>query len=177
MRKLPKKFNKKGQVLDNLGNLAAGIAALTIILTVAFVVMSEGKAQANDLAPTETSINQTFAITADTFFSLTNNCITEQNVNILEVYNSTVKPSTLLNSANYTVVLNGLNISNDRLGNFGLLGSNVNVSYSCTTKSNAYNATSTLQNATSTVPGWVPLIIIAVIGALMLALVERFRNQ
>ena len=39
----------------------------------------------------------------------------------------------------------------------------------------AYNATLTLQQATATIPGWVPLIVIATIGGLILLLVRVFR--
>ena len=39
----------------------------------------------------------------------------------------------------------------------------------------AYNATLVLQQATATIPGWVPLIVIATIGGLILLLVRVFR--
>ena len=41
---------------------------------------------------------------------------------------------------------------------------------------NATNALDTLQNATADIPGWVPLVIIAVIGAILLSLVSLFRR-
>ena len=41
----------------------------------------------------------------------------------------------------------------------------------------AYNATVTLANAVDDIPGWVPLIIIAVIGAVLLSLVALFRRR
>lgn len=43
------------------------------------------------------------------------------------------------------------------------------------TYTTAYNATGTLINAAATVPTWVPLIIIAVIGGLLLGLVKMFK--
>ena len=39
-----------------------------------------------------------------------------------------------------------------------------------------YNATVTLQAAVATIPGWVPLIVIAVIGSILLGLVALFRR-
>lgn len=39
------------------------------------------------------------------------------------------------------------------------------------------NATNTLTNAVADIPGWVPLIIIATIGAILLGLVALFRNR
>lgn len=41
---------------------------------------------------------------------------------------------------------------------------------------NASAAVDTVQNAMSTIPGWLPIIIIAVIGALLLSLVAYFRT-
>ena len=43
-------------------------------------------------------------------------------------------------------------------------------------KSQACNSTSTLQNATDDIPGWVPLIVIAFIGSILLGLVAMFRR-
>lgn len=48
----------------------------------------------------------------------------------------------------------------------------------CTTGyDNAYNATAKLGSAVDDVPGWVPLIVIAVIGSVILGLVAMFRNK
>jgi len=40
----------------------------------------------------------------------------------------------------------------------------------------AWNSTGTLQNATSTIPGWIPLIVIVAIGAVILGMVAMFRR-
>lgn len=40
----------------------------------------------------------------------------------------------------------------------------------------SYNATNELTDAVATVPGWVPLIVIAMIGAVLLGLVAKFRG-
>ena len=42
---------------------------------------------------------------------------------------------------------------------------------------NASAAVTTLTNATADIPGWVPLVVIAVIGALLLGLVALFRQR
>lgn len=41
---------------------------------------------------------------------------------------------------------------------------------------NSTAALTELQNATSDIPGWVPLVVIAVIGAILLGLVSLFRR-
>lgn len=42
---------------------------------------------------------------------------------------------------------------------------------------NSTAALNTLTNAAATIPGWVPLIVIAVIGAILLGLVAMFRSR
>jgi len=42
---------------------------------------------------------------------------------------------------------------------------------------NASAAIDTLQNATDDIPGWVPLIVIAFIGSILLGLVAMFRRR
>ena len=39
------------------------------------------------------------------------------------------------------------------------------------------NATSTIQGALDDIPGWLPIIIVALIGALLLGIVKYFRSQ
>jgi Sec-independent protein translocase protein TatA len=85
---------KKGQIMDNLGALGIGIAALGITLVVVFLILSQ-------------------------------------------------------TAANTTVAADG----------------------------NATAALTTLTNAADQIPGWVPLIVIAVIGALLLSLVALFRKR
>ena len=41
----------------------------------------------------------------------------------------------------------------------------------------AWNATEDIQNAISDVPGWLPIIVITVIGAILLGLVTMFRAR
>jgi hypothetical protein len=44
-----KRMSKKGQVFSQLSQLAVGVATLAIVLTVAFLVMSQGKEQAGEI--------------------------------------------------------------------------------------------------------------------------------
>jgi hypothetical protein len=101
----PRRMSKKGQVFNQLGQLATGVATLAIVLVVAFLVMSEGKEQAGEIE--------------------------------------------------------GLNFDNT---------TECHQSITC-------NATEELQNATGDIPGWVPLVIIASIGAILLGLVSLFRRR
>lgn len=95
--------DKKGQVFQQIGSLAVGIATLAIVLTVAFLILAEGITQ------------------SETISGITCNA----------------------------------SVSGDA----------------------ACNSTITLQNALQTIPGWVPLIIIASIGAILLGLVALYRRK
>ena len=97
--------NKKGNVFNELGQLATGVAVLAIVLVVAFLVMSQGKAQIADIEG----------------FDGTNDTECQSSI--------------------------------------------------------ACNSTSTLQSAVDDIPGWIPLVIVASIGAILLGLVAMFRRR
>jgi hypothetical protein len=92
--------NKKGQALSTLASIAVSIATLAIVLTVTFLIMSQGKEQAETISGVECN---------------------------------------------------------------------------ATSGDAACNATSELQSAVDDIPGWVPLIVIATIGSVLLGLVKLFR--
>lgn len=58
----------------------------------------------------------------------------------------------------------------------GGVAANGCVGVNLTGYSTAYNATGTLQTATSTIPGWVSIIIITAIGAALIGMVAMFRR-
>ena len=62
----------------------------------------------------------------------------------------------------------------DQIG--GIEGIDVSNATQCET-SVACNATSTLQDAAGTIPGWIPLVVIAVIGSILLGLVALFGGK
>ena len=49
--------------------------------------------------------------------------------------------------------------------------------YNCKTPSNAFNATIELTNATQTIPRWIPLIVLVIIGGIILGLVSAFKRE
>lgn len=55
-------------------------------------------------------------------------------------------------------------------------GLNDSTNYTECIGSYACNGTSTLQEAMDTIPGWVPLIVIGVIGAILLSLIGLYRK-
>ncbi len=58
-----------------------------------------------------------------------------------------------------------------------LILSTVGSNSSVTADGNATAAVNTLTSAAATIPGWVPLVIIAFIGALLLGMVALFRGR
>jgi hypothetical protein len=175
-------MNKKGQALAGLGQLALGVAVLCIVLTVAFMVLDQGRDQTLDNADTFSTDNQTVTVVPNTWVNLNTGCTWERDATVLAVYNNSVTPAGVLEAGNYTVSGYRINVSNttwdtagDGSGVINLSG--INITYSCVTQSLSYNATVTLTNATFDIPGWVPLIIVTVVGVIMLGLIALFRGR
>lgn len=97
------KLNKRGQVFQQLGALAIGIVTVAIVLTIGFLILSQGR----DQIVTIDSVNE-----SDT-----------------------------------------------------------------STMTSSYNATVSMANAMDDIPDWIPLVIIASIGAILLGLVALFRRS
>ena len=117
-------LNKKGQVFDNLGALAVGIAGLAITLVITFLIISKSRSNISSTAGT-------YCANANDYINGSNCC------------------------AEGSLVCSGVNV---------------------TGVSVAYNATNTMGSAVSEIPGWVSLIVIAVIGSVILGLVALFRR-
>ncbi len=182
-------MDKKGQMFDQMAGLAIGTLTVAVILVVALLVLAEGKDQAIDKAASISFTNSTESITINQTTALEGSCVNERSLSVTEVFNGTQGNGTrddtngfdalvLLSAGNYTITNNGINISDGFLGaGVGSLVTSVNISFTCVSKSKAYNATVTMQNATSDIPAWVPLIILAAIGAMLLGIVQLFRNR
>ncbi len=50
--------NKKGQIMDQLGQLGIGVVGLAIVLVVAFLIMSQGQDQAETLIDSVSVVNE-----------------------------------------------------------------------------------------------------------------------
>ena len=176
MKKM-KQRNKKGQVMQNLGLLAVGIAALVIILAVTFLVMAQIKTQAvTQGIDTVYFDNATIAgWTNNTGFSLGGTCMGMSNCTL---YNDTAQTVAVPN-ASYSCAMSGdtqpqvtvLNFSGENLAG------TVYLDWTCVSRSNAFNSTLDLTNATATIPGWIPLIILVIIGGVILGLVSAFKRR
>ena len=75
----------------------------------------------------------------------------------------------VIGPGNYTCNAEGVELN-------GTWNTTVVVNYTHQQANAAWNATTELRNATEDIPGWVPLIVIATIGALLLGLISMFRR-
>lgn len=171
-------MNKKG-VIEELQAIIVPLIAIAIILVVGFLIFSEAKDKVIDITGISfTHLNESFSTyTTGTYKALGNssNCMV---LSCSEVRNGSPGHGAgggmdALSTDIYNCSLAGLQINNATTDS---LNSTLYVDYSCTDTTIAYNATSDIQNATQDIPGWLPIIVITVIGALLIGLVARFRS-
>ncbi len=168
------RMNKKAQVIENLQALVVPLVAIAILLAVGLLIMGEVKTQAINNAETISENNVTITITRNVSTIVDSGCVYENDITIDEAYNGTTGADVLLGSGNYTGTGNGINISDSGVTGFS---ASANISYTCSKATYAVNGTRSTQNATSDIPGWLPIIVITVIGAILIGLVGVFRNQ
>jgi len=165
------KMNKKG-VIEQLQAMIVPIIGIAIVLVVGFLIFSEAKDQVVQIDTTTALVtnNETIAFVNNTLTTLTNhNCMT---LSCSRVDNNTATGG-IIPSACYTCGVAGITVLNYSIT--CVPDKSLNVTYSCQQTTAAYNATGTLQNATQDIPGWLPIIIITIIGAILIGLVARFR--
>ena len=169
------KMNKKG-VIENLQALIGPLIGIALVLVIGFLIMATIKDKVVELGGNNiTTINETVAgWSNDTYSSLTfgGNCMT------VSCSGLTNNNGTHGNFSSTTVVYSchpsrGITISDVN----SLMNDTVKVTYICDQTTRAWNATGQIQEATSDIPGWIPIIIITIIGALLLFLVTKFRER
>lgn len=123
---------------------------------------------------TSTATNESFSYTNATLKALTYSPnAAAGTVACTAVYNDTAN-AVAVSTARYTCNNAGLIV--DDVGTY-TYASTLYVTYTYKTADYAYNASSDVQNATQDIPGWLPIIIVVVIGALLIGLVSFLRNQ
>ena len=166
-------MNKKGQIFEQLGQLGIAIAGLAIILVVAFLILSQGKTQTvSQITPTTISSEVVSNTTAST---LANACVAATCV----AHNASAA-GPLIPASNYTCTVNtggSIVTWTPIMGAYPGSNGTVFVNYTCSQPSAAWNGTVEMQNATSTIPPWIPLIVITVIGGLLIGLIRVFRRR
>lgn len=160
-------------MMDKLGGLAVGVAALAITLVIAFLVLSQGETNAISLLEATTTVNESTAWSNSSYTALDFTPLSITTPTCSAVYNGS--GGALVASGNYTCGAGGIIFNG--IGNTTPWAAAMLVTYTHTQPDQAVNATRSLASAVDTVPGWVPLIIICVVGGVLLALVALFRRR
>ena len=165
-------MNKKGQIIQMLSGITVSVLVISIVLVVGFLIMKESKDIVyNDLTTVSVS-NEPFVYTNNTIGTLvfSPGSIT---LDCTVVYNGTSgETATVIPSTAYECDTWGINIESNTTFN-----TTVSVSYTRVMPDEAWNSTSDLQVAVSDIPGWIPVIIITMIGAGLISLVAIFRRR
>ena len=166
--------NKKAQI-EQLQGLVIALIVIAIILVVGFLIFDQTKDQVVSLISATTITNESYSYANNTLVHLTHSSHSAHgSVACSAVYNDTTR-LVPITSGNYTCDHNGLIITDT--GAHANWSSTMYVDYTYKAADYAYNASSKVQNATQDIPGWLPIIVITVIGALLLGLVAMFRRR
>jgi len=167
------KLNKKGQI-EQLQPLIIALVVIGIVLVVGFLIFAETKDQVVDMISTSTATNESYSFTNNTLVALTHSGHSATDtVACTAVYNDTAN-SEVVPTGYYTCDNSGLIVQDNATDD---IESTLYVTYTYKAADYAYNATSDVQNATQDIPGWLPIIVVVVIGALLIGLVSFLRNQ
>ena len=164
--------NKKAQI-EQLQGLIIALVIIGMVLVVGFLIFAQTKEQVVDMISTSTATNESYTYANATLTALTHSPGTVELS--CSLYNDTAN-AVAIGSGNYTCTAgSGITVTDDD----GTLGfpATMYVTYSYKTADYAYNATNEVQNATQDIPGWLPIIVVVVIGALLIGLVSFLRNQ
>jgi len=161
-------MKKKGQI-DGVQGFIMVIVGIAVILAVGLIVAGELKTSTMDTIATTGHTNATKTITLDVFNTFPE-CVDDRDMTVSAVYNSSYVTDCLLDSGNYTVSDNTINISDDGIAGSACasVGTSVNVSYSCKYPSVAYNATATNITKLATIPTWIGILIVVALAMLVL---------
>ena len=164
--------NKKGQI-EQLQGLIIALVVIGIILVVGFLIFAQTKEQVVSLISSATATNESFVYDNYTLTALTNSP-GSVTLSCSFLYNNT-NNTEVISANNYTCNISGIYVSDP--GGILNLSTPLYATYTYKTADYAYNASGTVQNATQDIPGWLPIIIVVVIGALLIGLVSFLRRQ
>ncbi len=172
---------KKG-VIQQLQSLIIPLVGIGIVLAVGFLIMAQVKEQAIDMSTTNTVVNSSLTVTFNTTWNVINyTCVHERDISVTQVWSNNSVVGCLIDSGNYTVDGRTINVTSGTSSTVHCNGTSLIspllITYSCQGHSYAINGTRQVQNATSDIPGWLPIIIITIIGALLIGLVAMFRGR
>jgi len=164
---------KKAQI-EQLQGLIITLVIVGMVLIVGFLIFAQTKTQVVSMITTSTATNESYSYTNNTLAALTYSpTAAAGTVACTAVYNNTANTQ-VISSGFYTCNNDGLIITETQANT---TNAQLYVTYTYKTADYAYNASSTVQNATQDIPGWLPIIVVVIIGALLIGLVSFLRNQ
>ena len=165
--------NKKAQI-EQLQGLVLALIIIGMVLVVGFLIFAQTKTQVVSMISTSTATNESFSHTNATLAALTYSpTAAADTVACTAVYNDTANAE-VVPTGYYTCNNAGLIVSDNATSD---IESTLYVTYTYKTADYAYNASNEVQNATQDIPGWLPIIVVVIIGALLIGLVSFLRNQ
>lgn len=166
-------MKKKAQI-NELGTIATALVAITLVLVVGFLIFAQTKEVVQGRIASIPITDETVTWINGTAVALTGSPAS-LNLACSAVYNNATGTAHIIGAGNYTCDGTGITLVNGSGGS--IWTSKVNVTYSYKLADLAYNGTSKVQNATSTIPGWLPIIVITIVGSLLIGLVALYRRQ
>ena len=164
---------KKAQI-EQLQGLVIALIIIGMVLVVGFLIFAQTKDQVVNMISTSTATNESYSYTNNTLVALTYSANSAAGtVACTAVYNDTANAE-VVPTGYYTCNNAGLIVTDNGTS---AIESTLYVTYTYKTADYAYNASNTVQNATQDIPGWLPIIVVVVIGALLIGLVSFLRNQ
>ena len=165
--------NKKAQI-EQLQGLVIALIIIGMVLVVGFLIFAQTKTQVVNLISTSTATNESYTYANATLTALTHSPGSVE-LSCSALYNDTAN-AVAIDSGNYTCTAgSGITVT-DADGTLGFPAT-MYVTYTYKTADYAYNASNEVQNATQDIPGWLPIIVVVMIGALLIGLVSFLRNQ
>ena len=166
---------KKGQALSILSGIVTALVAVAIILVVGLLIMAETESQVIARIDTTAVVNESFTFVDNASYVQLAYSPSSVALSCSSVIASKV---THCGTCNYTFTKGlGIIMNNDSVDCYTNTSTTTLINYTYKEPSDAYNATGDVKNATTDIAGWLPIIVVTIIGGVLLSLVALFRRS
>ncbi|KKM25282.1 hypothetical protein LCGC14_1596490 [marine sediment metagenome] len=173
-------MRKKGQILQ-LQNLIVPLIGIGIVLVVGFLIMAESKDVVFEQTLTTDWCNPYDNIRGNYEISKVFGdveCCNTTWCNDGTNYMYNVSANLCCNVSDAGGFVNCTSTGGSAMTQAVATGTNCTDGHTQSARTSlAWNGTGTTQEAISTIPGWLPIIVITIIGAIVIGLVSLFRRQ
>lgn len=166
-----KKLNKKGQqALETLQVITVALIAVGVVIVVGMLIMSQMKTNIVDLSPSTLVVNETLTSVVDNTSKATAFSGNVMSLSCNAIMNVSGTSQTRIPTNNYTCSVLGVNVTHG-------WGPTINVTYTMKNTTSAFNGTNSSIGAIGTIPTWLPIIVIVLIGSILIGLVTFFKPK